>query len=136
MSLFDQAVAAHRRGDDRLALVAAEMLARVWPAAVAEAIRRGFARPSPDKLRQGASYFLLDAGRANELLADQRRRAQRRRQGIGPSVLVKDYPDPEKFKHALLRRLAECPDTASRIEFLLRHLEEEGKKSPEAAQHR
>ena len=126
LSLFDQAVVAHRRGNDRLALAVTETLARVWPAAVAEATNRGLVRPSADKLRHWRPYyFSLDADRATELLTDQRRRAERRRQGIGPSVLVKDYPDPDKFKHALLRRLADCPDAASRIEFLIRHLEEE-----------
>ena len=128
LSLFDRAVAAHMRGDDHLALASAEMLATVRPAVEAEAANRGFARPSPEKIQQGAAYFLLDAHRASELLADQRRRVKDRRLGVAPPVLSGDYPDLESLESyalALAKHLTHYPEKTRRIELLVRELEEE-----------
>ena len=72
LSLFDRAVAAHLRGDDQLALVSAETLAAAWPMVEAEAAKRGFARPSPEKIEKGVPYLVVNADRVRELLADQR----------------------------------------------------------------
>lgn len=125
LSLFDRAVAGHMRGDDQLSLASAKMLATVWPAVEAEAAQRGFSRPPPEKIEQGAPYFLLDARRAEELLADQQRRAEDRRRGNAPPVLCGDYADPEPFSLALAKELNRCPDKSHRIALLIRELEEE-----------
>ena len=125
LALFDRAVVAHVRGDDPLALASLETLATALPAAKAEAARRGFAQPAPQKSDQWAPcfYFLLEADRATQLLADQRQRAQQRSQAIGPPVLAADCP-PGEFLPALLQRLAQCPDRAHRIALLIQELEE------------
>ena len=129
LSFFDRALAGHIRGDDRLALVSAETLGSVWPAVEAEATNRGFAQPSPEKIEQGMTYFLLDTYKACELLADQRRRAKDRRQGTGPPLLSGDYFDTESsavlgFSVALGMELGRYPDKARRLDLLIRELEE------------
>ncbi|MGO8749239.1 MAG: hypothetical protein ACLQNE_25040 [Thermoguttaceae bacterium] len=129
LSLFDRAVAAHMRSDDRLALVSAETLGSVWPAVEAVAAKRGFARPSPEKIEQGVPYFLLDVHRASELLADQQRRAKERRQETAPPVLSGDYPDMQSttvlgFSVALGKEIRRYSDKARRIDLLIRELEE------------
>ena len=125
LSLFDRAVAGHMRGDDHLALASAEMLATVWPVVQAEAASRGFARPSPEKIQQGAPYFLLDSRQATELLAEQQRRAKDRRQGVAPPVLSGDHADQVTFALALAKELSRCPEKARRIDLLMRKLGEE-----------
>jgi len=125
LALFDRGVAAHMRGDDNLALVSAETLATVWPAAEAEAAKRGFPRPSSEKIAQGAPHFLLDVHQASELLANQRRRAQDRRQGKALPVLSGDHPDRETFALALAKEVRRRPEQARRIDLLIRELEEE-----------
>ncbi len=129
LSLFDRAVAGHLRGDDRLALITAEMLGSAWPRITAEAAIRGFSRPSREKLEEGALYLLLDPRQAGELLADQWRRARERRQGTAPPVLSGDYPESEsstvlEFSVALGKEIARCSDKNRRVDLLVRELEE------------
>ena len=101
------------------------MLATVWPKVQAEAAKRGLPQPPPKKTRRTTPYLLLKTDQADRLLADQRRRAKDRRQGIGPPVLAGDYADEEEFHHALRKRLAACPDRAHRIALLIQQFEEE-----------
>ncbi|MBN1910767.1 MAG: hypothetical protein JW818_13560 [Pirellulales bacterium] len=128
LSLFDQALTAHLRGDDRLALIAAERLNAVRPKVVAEADKRGFRKP-PKKKEESEPYFFLDPDQMRLLLADQRRRAELRRQGASPPVRAVDYPvdlvsDFDPHELAIRRQLNRCSGRAERIALLVRELEE------------
>jgi hypothetical protein len=117
-ALSDRARAAHLRADDGLALVAAEMLAKVGPALKAEARRRGLL-PS----REEYAMLCGDFG-CGGILADQRRRARERREKTGPAVRADEYPDPAEFWEKFHQELDRCPDKAQRIAFLIRQFEE------------
>jgi hypothetical protein len=86
LALFDQAEAAHIRRDDRLALASVKMLNSVWSSVKNEAEKRGF-REHTEKENPFPPYFLIKPNRIRELLTDQRRRAEDRKQGAGPPVL-------------------------------------------------
>lgn len=122
VTLFNRAVAAHMRGDDEMAMVSAAVLDKAWPFVTAEAGKRGFHKPKKDNDR--TPYLLIDADRVRELLSDQRRRANDRRQGTGPPVLLGDFPDPVDFGNAMKKELQRCPNRAKRIDVLVRELEE------------
>jgi len=117
LALLDRARAAHLRADDRLALDAAETLARIRPAARAEARRRGFAQ---EEMEDSVLTRDFDGG----ILTDQRRRAKDRRQKAGPAVRADEYPDPAKFWERFRHQLDRCPDRSHRIAFLIRQMEE------------
>lgn len=71
-ALFDRAVCAHMRQDDRLSLASASQLLAIAPHAEGEAARRGFAKPSVVTSEEFPYLGFLQPLRA--LLADQERR--------------------------------------------------------------
>lgn len=77
-SLFDRAVNAHARSDDRLALPSLRMVASAWKPLEEEADRRGFKRQEYwDSARKGQMMPHFDfLEPVPELLADQQRRAK------------------------------------------------------------
>ena len=110
-SLFDRAVCAHMRGDDRLALLSARALVPMRAAIEAEAARRHFARPFKEDEH---NQRILDAPYLSflqplpALLADQERRA------------LEDHTQPFS-----LSAITAEPETHRRIAGLIRALEEE-----------
>lgn len=117
-ALRRHATTAHLRGDDALALTAAETLAKAGPALQAEARRRGF---SPSMM---AGFGLGGDFDCGGLLADQRRRAQQRREKRTPAVRAGECPDPAEFWAKFRQEFDRCPDKAHRIAFLIRQFEE------------
>jgi hypothetical protein len=109
-SLFDRAVCAHMRGDDRLAVLSCRPLERMEREIDAEAARRGFKQNVNGSIKQ-AETFLGFLAPLPRLRADQERRAKERAQRREPVVRVVD--DPAKF-----------PDKTQRIAALVRDLEE------------
>lgn len=104
--LFDRAVTAHMRGDDRLSLLSARQLAALQPVAEAEAARRGYRQsPSLGVHEAGRPYFPY-LGPLPRLLADEERR-----------VAAASLPQP-----ALADVLA-MPDKGARIAALIRALD-------------
>jgi hypothetical protein len=76
-ALFDRAVCAHMRGDDRLALVTLRTLVAARDAVEAEAAKRGMKRPDRFGRRDDKPLpYLSFLGQLPELLADQERRAR------------------------------------------------------------
>ncbi len=118
LAIYDRARAAHLRGDDRLALAAAEMLVKIGPAVKAEARRRGF---SPAAMEDTILNGNIDD---LSIVADQRRRARERKTQTAPAVRADEYRDPAKFWAKFRQELDQCPDKAHRIAFLIRELEE------------
>ena len=106
-ALFDRAVCAHMRGDDRLALASVRPLVAVWPAVEAQAERRGFRRPDYPKTEDGKPPYLHFLRPARALLTDQERRAK----------------EPKR-KRALDVGLESFPDEAARVTALIQDLEE------------
>lgn len=76
--LFDRAVCAHMRADDRLALASARLLTSVWPKFEAEAERRAFKRQQTFASPWDGKYqdYINFLGPLPVLLADQERRAR------------------------------------------------------------
>jgi hypothetical protein len=108
-AMFDRAVCAHMRGDDRLALLTARQLVPAAQAVEAMAEKRGFERPRPvnDQDRDKKMPYLRFLEPAPRLLADEERRV---RQG-----------NVERVVGAPAGRF---PDRAGRIAALVRDLEE------------
>jgi hypothetical protein len=75
-ALFDRAVCAHMRGDDRLALLSLRALLPVRKAVTTEALRRGFKEPAGVHGEKRPLLSFLDPSAV--LLADQERRARER----------------------------------------------------------
>ncbi len=129
MALSDRAVGSHMRGDDHLAMASAEMLNNIWPVVKAEAEKRGFQKPSTREDDQTPYFSLDDFDRAHRLLIDQRRRAEDRKRGLVPPVLIADYLDAEDYVQAMKRELERCPSRAKRVALLVRELEEASQHS-------
>lgn len=83
-ALFDRAVCAHMRGDDRLALTSFRALVPARDAVEAEAANRGMKRPDRFGRSGGQPIpYLTFLGQLPELLADQERRAREPKRGKG-----------------------------------------------------
>lgn len=100
-ALFDRAVTAHMRGDDRLAVLDARHLTALQPVAEAEAKRRGYPQYPNGGVHEAAQPYFPYLGPLPRLLADEERRA------------VDQSPRP-----ALADILA-MPDKAARIAALI-----------------
>src|SRR5262249_44661990 len=98
-ALFDRAVCAHMRGDDRLALLSLRALGPVRKAVTAEALRRGFKQPEGRRGEKAPLLGFLDP--SEELRADQERRARERRPGADKA----NAKDPARRVAALVRGL-------------------------------
>lgn len=83
-NLFDRAVNAHMRGDDRLSEFSAQTLAGARPLIEAEAAKRGYSRPGNSW--PGPQYdpvpYLKFCAPLDELLADERRRTAAGQEGV------------------------------------------------------
>lgn len=82
-ALFDRAVCAHMRGDDRLALLAARALADMRGRLSAELEMRSALWPQGYRAAGYQRYYLSFLAPLDSLLADQERRAQEGRKGAG-----------------------------------------------------
>jgi hypothetical protein len=100
-ALCDRAVCAHMRGDDRLALLSLRALIPARKAVTAEARRRGFKAPEGRRGEKAPLLGFLDP--AEELLADQERRARERGRGAGKADAQEK--DPAKRVAAQVRGL-------------------------------
>jgi hypothetical protein len=103
---FDRAVCAHMRGDDRLALVSARLLASVQPKIEAAAARRGFERQPTLSSPSDGKYqdYLNFLGPLSVLLADQERRAQSRKP-IQPLATITNLTSQQERIAALIENL-------------------------------
>jgi len=83
--IFERAVCAHIRGDDRLAMVDARLLTRVYPLIEAEAKRRGYRDEHDGNGRNHVPhiYFLRQLP---ELLADSERRVAQQKAPAPPKI--------------------------------------------------
>ena len=104
-SLFDRAICAHMRGDDRLALLAARKLDELRPRIVAEAERRRPERSLANNTEPVHYFGFLEP--VSDLLKDQERRASQPRHAVALDV-IKNGGTPQ----------------AERIELLIRDLDE------------
>jgi hypothetical protein len=102
-ALFDRAVCAHMRGDDRLALLSLRALVPVRKAVTAEALGRGFKQPAGRRGEKSPLLGFLDP--TEELLADQERRAREHDQRGGKAN-------------------AQAKDAAQRVAALVRGLQD------------
>ncbi len=84
-SLFDRAICAHMRGDDRLALLTARKLELLRPSLVAEAERRRPERSLANITEPGLYFGFLEP--ISSLLKDQERRASQPRQPDALAVI-------------------------------------------------
>ncbi|WP_392408624.1 hypothetical protein [Chlorogloeopsis fritschii] len=105
-ALFDRAVCAHMRGDDKLALLSAELLLPTWPMVEAESKHRGYeyhfsCRDSKE------SHYLRFLETLPALLLDQQRRAQQLKRQQVLKVGLDKYPDKTNRIHALIEDLEE-----------------------------
>lgn len=93
-ALFDAALTAHMYGDDENALSFAGFLASLDGKIEAEAEKRGFEKPDPNRSKEKAPYldFLKPLG---ALLVDQKRRAGASKTRI-PANVIKTTGNPEK----------------------------------------
>jgi hypothetical protein len=122
--LFNLAVYAHMRSDDRLALPAAKMLAAVREAVQARAAKRGYPLPNRMPWQHRKPSYLEETAPIDALLADQERRAAERQAGRSPLVMPVPGDDPDATLAALKKALKQCPDKARRIALLVQELEE------------
>jgi hypothetical protein len=88
--IFDRALGAHMRGDDNLALASCEQLLPLAAAVEKEAAWRELPRPLSVNDADGPMPYLQFLGQLDELVADQRRRAEARRAGDQPPVIADD----------------------------------------------
>lgn len=90
-ALFDRAVCAHMRGDDRLALLSARALVRMRERISAEFERRRASWPAGYNTPDQLNYFLSWLEPLDQLLADQERRAgESRKASAGSSKSKSD----------------------------------------------
>lgn len=106
-ALFNRAVCAHMRGDDRLALADAQALTLIQKAVEAEAGNRGFERRRSERDQDGKVPYLNFLEPLPALRADQERRAKQ--------------PGQAKERRAELRKTS---DKSRRIALLIEELEE------------
>jgi hypothetical protein len=128
-SIFDRAVGAHMRGDDRLALSDARQLTRLRPALEPAARAHGWG-PTPGGSSSGVAPLFYFLGPLPALLADQERRV------IHPkaerAILAEDEAqadhvfsdNPLAANPWLARFRSRHPDPAERVEALIRDLDE------------
>ncbi|HEX6716452.1 MAG TPA: hypothetical protein VF088_05045, partial [Pyrinomonadaceae bacterium] len=107
-ALFDRAVTAHMRGDDRLSLLSARSLAGIKTSVEAELKRR-------DIINQGRTYAVPESMRyltflqpLSQLLADEERR-------------IREEADPRR---QALEEVLRIKDPRVRVDTLIRHLDE------------
>jgi hypothetical protein len=106
-TLFDRAVCAHMRGDDKLALLSANLLLSIGDSVEEEAKRRGFEYPNFNQYRNGEPHYFRFLEQVPVLLADQQRRTkQPKRQQVLTAGLNK-YPNKQQRISALIEDLEE-----------------------------
>lgn len=105
-ALFDRAVTAHMRGDDRLAVLDARHLTALQPVAEAEARRRGYPQYPNGGVHEAAQPYFPYLGPLPRLLADEERRAG------------------ETTPRPTLTAILAMPDKAARIAALIRALDQ------------
>jgi hypothetical protein len=130
-AIFDRAVCAHMRGDDRTALPSARLLTKIGPAVEAEAGKRGFPARSHSDYdgRETVAPYLSFLGELPELLSDQERRFRNgKRASLTEQVMgvargpmhVRLDPHSPLVEH--LRK--QSPDAGKRIAALIEDLED------------
>lgn len=103
-AIFDRAIGAHMRGDDRLALLSAEALVPLRNAVEEEAARRGFERPRSAQGDDKIAYLTF-LGPLDRLVQDQRRRAKQPRLERVSAAGIEKFPEQSERIAALLRDL-------------------------------
>jgi hypothetical protein len=147
-SLMGRAVAAHKCGDDRMALVAARALSRIWDAAEAEAkalnihvlrANGDFAYANYLNQNPGEPFYNLEQLQPiRAILADQERRAAERKNGSCPPFHCEEItsvsaPDTG-FWRQVESKLGHKLDSHGRIALLIQWFEECSESDGDLAQ--
>lgn len=106
-ALFDRAMCAHMRGDDKLSLLSVQALMPIWKAVESTAKKRGFKKREECKPEEERPPYLGFLEPAHRLLAEQERRAQQKAKPKEKNVPIKENHE------ARIKRLIENLENVS-----------------------
>jgi hypothetical protein len=106
-ALFDRAVCAHMRGDDKLAFLSANLLLTIGNSVEAEAKQRGFEYPNFSHNRNREPHYFRFLQQVPVLLADQQRRAKQPQRHQVLKAGLNKYPNKQQRINALIQDLEE-----------------------------
>lgn len=106
-ALFDRAICAHMREDDKLALLSAELLFFAGDGVEKEAKQRGFNFHRLYQYKNSEPHFFPFLEQVPPLLTDQERRAKQPQRQQALTVGLENYPNQQERISALIQDLEE-----------------------------